>query len=318
MTSARQQATAGMIGIDWGSSRLRAFLLSADGAIVERFATDCGAANLTADQFLPILNEVLARWRSVPAALPVVLSGMVGSRQGWIEVPYVDCPCDSRQITQSLFPAPGIAGHAVHIVPGLRCRHADGDWDVMRGEETQVAGLLSLGGEGSRQVCLPGTHCKWVELDGNAITGWRTTMTGELYQLLSTGSILRHAVGEPYEVRADDAVFEQGVRRSLASPASLLHLLFTVRTRALIDGLGARDGRAYLSGLLIGCDIAAQLERWNAEQAIDVIVDGSLGDLYVGAIAMAGRQARPSDSEQVTSAGLFALANAAGLLEVRN
>jgi 2-dehydro-3-deoxygalactonokinase len=307
-----------MIGIDWGSSRLRAFLLSPDGTIVERFATDCGTAKLTTDRFLPILNELLARWRSVPVDVPIVLSGMVGSRQGWIEVPYMDCPCDSRRIARTLFPAPSMAGHAVYIVPGLRCRHADGDWDVMRGEETQIAGLLSHDGGGGRQVCLPGTHCKWVELDGNAIARWRTTMTGELYQLLSTGSILRHAVGEPFDIRADDPAFVQGVRRSLASPASLPHLLFTVRTRDLIDGVSARDGRAYLSGILIGSDIAAQLEQWGAAQAIDVIVDGALGDLYVGAIAMAGRQARPSASERVTSAGLFALASAAGLLEVRN
>ena len=228
-----------MIAIDWGTTSFRAYRLDSKGVILETRAAAKGILAVPAGKFPEVLEEQIGDWRD---ETPIVMSGMVGSRQGWVEAPYVPCPAGLDDIALAMREI----GKGVWIVPGVSCVDAEGVPDVMRGEEAQVLGAAQDG-----LVCLPGTHSKWVEVKRGRIERFSTCMTGELYAVLRQHSIL----GRMMEEGAPDArAFREGVERS-GQPGGLLHHLFGVRTRGLMGGLGAAASGSYLSGLLIGHEL---------------------------------------------------------------
>src|SRR5688500_17529434 len=227
-----------MIAIDWGTSSFRAYRLDAQGSILESRASNQGILNVAPGQFPAVLDEQIRGWEEAP----IVMSGMVGSRQGWAEAPYVPCPAGFDEIAASLLEVRWGPRRA-WIVPGLSCRDATGVPDVMRGEETQI---LGCGVEGT--VCLPGTHSKWVEVKNGRIERFSTFMTGEVYAVLKQHSILGRMMEEG---KRDARAFREGIGRA-GEPGGLLHHLFAVRTRGLMGELRAADSGSYLSGLLIG------------------------------------------------------------------
>jgi 2-dehydro-3-deoxygalactonokinase len=195
-----------------------------------------------------VLAQQIAGWDETP----IVMSGMVGSRQGWMEAPYVPCPAGFDEIAAKLVEVRRWGQRRAWIVPGLSCRDAAGVPDVMRGEETQI---LGCGAEGT--ICLPGTHSKWVEVKNGRIERFSTFMTGEVYAVLKQHSIL----GRMMEEGAPDAgAFAEGVKRS-GEAAGLLHHLFGVRTRGLLDGLQPGSSTSYLSGILIGHELRSRATR---------------------------------------------------------
>jgi 2-dehydro-3-deoxygalactonokinase len=210
------------------------------------------------------------------------MSGMVGSRQGWVEVPYVQCPAGFDEIAAKLVKV-GWANREGWIVPGLSCRDTAGVPDVMRGEETQI---LGCGVEGT--ICLPGTHSKWVEVKGGRIERFSTLMTGEVYAVLKQHSILGRMIEEG---RADADAFAEGVGRS-GKAGGLLHHLFGVRTRGLMGELSAAASASYLSGILIGHELRSQ----NAKQ-VHLLGAPALAALYQQAAALLGIEARTLDSD---------------------
>ena len=239
-----------MIGIDWGTSSLRAYRLGEAGQVLEKRDGADGILTVEAGGFPAVLRRVVGDWLA-DGERRVLLCGMVGSRQGWVEAPYLPCPAGPAEIAARLTPVP-FEEAEIRLVPGLVTRDADGVPDVMRGEETKLVGLLAEGVAG--QVCLPGTHSKWVRLAGGHIEGFGTQMTGEVRAVLLAHSILGRLV-QPGE---SEAAFARGVARS-GQAGGLLHHAFGTRGLGLLGELAEGETASYLSGLLIGHEIRAAL-----------------------------------------------------------
>ncbi|HEU5179052.1 MAG TPA: 2-dehydro-3-deoxygalactonokinase [Burkholderiales bacterium] len=277
-----------MIAVDWGTSSLRCYRLDAQGRIIESRASADGILNVPAGRFPDVLQRQIAGWSETP----IVMSGMVGSRQGWKEAPYVQCPAGFDEIAARLVQV----RDGAWIVPGLACRDSAGVPDVMRGEETQI---LGCGAEGT--LCLPGTHSKWVEVKNGRIERFSTFMTGEVYAVLRQHSILGRMMEEG---KPDEGAFAQGVKRA-GDAGGLLHHLFGVRTRGLMGELGAGAAASYLSGIVIGHELRAQGTR-----EFSVLGTAELAARYQRAASLLGMNARLLDPD----AGVRALARLGAML----
>lgn len=267
-----------MIAIDWGTSSFRAYRLDAHGSVLESRTSSHGILNVPAGQFPQTLEAQISGWEEAP----IVMSGMVGSRQGWAEAPYVPCPAGFDEIAARLHEVRW-GGRSAWIVPGLSCRDAAGVPDVMRGEESQI---LGCGIEGT--VCLPGTHSKWVEVKNGRIERFCTFMTGEVYAVLKQHSILGRMMEEG---KPDAGAFAEGVRRS-GEAGGLLHHLFGVRSRGLMGELGPAASSSYLSGMIIGHELRSR----NAK-AFYLLGAPELAALYRQAAAALGIETRTLDAE---------------------
>ena len=299
-----------MIAVDWGSSSLRAYLLDGSGTVLDRRRSSDGALSC-AGRFGKVLAALLADWDD-PL---VVMAGMVGARGGWIEVPYVRCPADTRALAEGMLrldgsrDAPGLARRSLWCVPGM-ADHATAVGDVMRGEETQVAGLLEALGPGSHTLCLPGTHSKWVRVREGAIVHVSTAMTGELYGLLRTHSILGRGMPEGEQV-LDVEAFDAGLECSDDPASGLLHDLFGVRTASLFGRFTATSLPSYLSGVLIGHELQSALAGLPAP--VHLVGSEALVERYAHALEARGIAAL-RHPEDLAAAGMYRLAKARGLL----
>ena len=237
-----------LVGVDWGTSTLRAALLR-DGAAVEERSAPRGILNVAAGEFRAVLHELCGDWLDGRLGL---ISGMAGSRQGWVEAPYCECPAAQGDLARRLA---WVEAGRIAIVPGLTVR-SGGVPDVMRGEEVQVFGAMELLGARSFTAVLPGTHSKWVQVEDGRIAGFSTWMTGELYALLRTHSIVARTM-DATDGGLDEAAFRAGVRHARAV-GNLLHSAFSARTLALFDELPLAGRPSYLSGLVIGEEVRSQ------------------------------------------------------------
>lgn len=271
-----------MIGIDWGSSGLRAYRLAEDGSIVDLRVATSGIASLTPTDYPAVLRRHVGDWlEQMPAAI-VLLSGMVGSRQGWREAVYAACPAALGDVVDRLCPVDLGDGRVVRIVPGLTCRTADNIPDVMRGEETQIFGLDDAD---DATVCLPGTHSKHVHVRGGRIVDFATAMTGEIFSQLRSHGLIAAMLQDPGDAESDpaQAAFAAGIARS-GQPGGLLHHLFGVRTRRLFDEVCAAAGADYLSGILIGHELRAT--DWSGR--VIIVGSSALASRYRAAFAQLG------------------------------
>lgn len=283
--------TSAIIGIDWGTTNRRAFLI--EGAAATK--TRCDGRGALAMERGDYANEIAALracWGNVPA----LLAGMAGSNRGWAEAPYVECTAQLETIARNIL---WIEPASIGIIPGV-CRRADGP-DVMRGEEIQFFGAMTVGGiPDGALLCQPGTHCKWARLADGAISTFTTAMTGELFALLRNHSLL--AAQLQGEV-APGAAFCEGVAD--ATRLGLATALFRVRSGSLLGTRDDRDAAAYASGVLIGADVVAQFDP--ADGPVHLIADGVLGELYAQAIGQLGGVALKIDSQASFVAGIAAL-----------
>jgi 2-dehydro-3-deoxygalactonokinase len=302
---ARDDGTAGdgraidWIAVDWGTSNMRAWAM-AGGKPVAAVETDTGMGRLAPSEFEPALLAAIGPWLGT-GTTPVLACGMVGSRQGWIEALYRATPCtpvDSQALTRVPTGDPRIE---VHIAPGLKQMSPA---DVMRGEETQMAGALALVPGFDGVLCLPGTHTKWAMVSAGEVTGFQSFMTGEIFALLSTQSVLRHGLAAD---GWDDAAFDRGVSDTLSRPESLAARLFSLRAEGLVADLSPVAARARLSGLLIGAELAASRPYWLG-QPILIIGSAALSAAYARALATQGATARALSVTDCTLAGLSSLA----------
>ena len=289
--------------VDWGTTRFRGWLLDASGEVVAERRSDEGLLSLAPDRFAEVLEHHLETMGAHPS-LPVVVCGMAGSRQGWIEAPYVPTPASIADIFTSAVPVPGIK-RDVRMVPGVAQRDPARP-DVMRGEETQLAGVAGFHDGNELLVCMPGTHSKWVELTGGAITRFSTWMTGELFSVLAGHSILRHAIGaEPAHVAPGDAVFGTWLDDGLTNPGDAASRLFRIRASTLLLDMRPAEAAAALSGLLIGSEVASAKSMFGEQQkTVVLVVSGPLGDLYSEALSRAGFSAKLVDAETAVRRGL--------------
>jgi 2-dehydro-3-deoxygalactonokinase len=293
------------IAVDWGTSNLRVWGMSGDDAVVASASSDEGMGKLAPEAFAGVLTGLVAQHVADPARpLDVVVCGMAGARQGWLEAPYMDVPANLGDLGRRAVrpPMPGTA-LAPHILPGL-CRTGPGEEDVMRGEETQLLGFAHLNPGYRGLVCMPGTHSKWATIEGTSVTGFATAMTGELFEVLSTHTVLRHSIGET-KTEMDIGGFDAGLRQATDNPELLTSLLFKVRAAALLSGRGPAWCAGYLSGLLIGSEIAGHRAMLRSEP-IPLIGSSSLARLYARGFETLGARTRTIDATAATLAGLTA------------
>jgi 2-dehydro-3-deoxygalactonokinase len=278
-----------MIGIDWGTTSFRAFRIGRDGAVRDRRAAAKGILNVPDGRFGDTLREEIGPWLAAGED-HVLLSGMIGSRQGWKEAPYLPCPAGAPEIARALVDI-GFDWAKVKLVPGLSGLDSAGVAEVMRGEETQVLGVEALMRDGGI-ACLPGSHSKWVRVKGGQITSFTTHMTGEAFAALRGYTILGRMMRDG---PLDGAPFDAGIERS-GQAGGLLHHLFGVRALGLAERLKEQEAPAYLSGILIGHEIRAALEQADGA-VIQVIGAPDLTALYAKAIATCGGYAERHDGE---------------------
>jgi 2-dehydro-3-deoxygalactonokinase len=308
------QDAVALIGLDWGTSSLRAYRLGAGGGIVEVRESPAGILGVEAGGFEAAFEAAIGDWLGDSPAAPVVASGMITSRQGWVEVPYLGCPAGEAALARALRAHRTGAGRHVHFVPGLAL-DGDGVPDVMRGEETQVIGALD-GARDARLFLLPGTHSKWVLAENGRIAWFATFMTGELFAVLKDHSIL----GRPMAGAAHDAdAFARGLGLGgLDDPGAggLLKRLFSARTRHLAGELPADAVASYLSGLLIGAELreaTACVGERAARAPLTVIGADALAERYLAAAALNDLEAARGPAHAVAR-GHWRLARAAGLI----
>jgi len=271
-----------MIGLDWGTTSLRAWRFDAAGATLESREAPRGIMAIAPGGFPAALREAVGDWIAA-GETRALLCGMVGSRQGWVEAPYLACPAGPAEIARATVPVP-FDGATVRLVPGLTARDAAGVPEVMRGEETKIIGLLPEIGEGGATVCLPGTHPKWISLSGGRVTGFATHMTGEVFSALSRHTILGRMMAP--DAPHHPGAFARGIARA-KQKGGLLHHLFGTRALALMGELAEEEGASYLSGLLIGHEVAAALEAGVAPP-IHLTGSAALEPRYADALAAFG------------------------------
>jgi 2-dehydro-3-deoxygalactonokinase len=298
------------IAVDWGTSSFRAALLAPNGDVLDELATPRGILSFKQDEFVPYLHATCERFTAAGAAL-FLLSGMIGSKNGLLEVPYCPCPATASDIASALgWVDMGNADIKIAIVPGVR----HGFDDVMRGEETQVFGAAAVLGVQDAIMVLPGTHSKWVKLEHGAITRFNTFMTGEFYALLAQHSILAKSLpvaastaSSASESTLDTVAFLQGIARAQNSGEagqSLLSKAFSTRVKSLFNELQAPQAASYLSGLLIGDELDAMHLKANSQ--VIVIGSAQLCERYTLALGHLGVQTR-AIGNQAAWAGLHSI-----------
>jgi 2-dehydro-3-deoxygalactonokinase len=293
---------AAFLACDWGGTNLRAWVVGDGGEVLDRRDFPFGISRLqpgeAAERFRIDVRPALAA-----EDLPAILCGMVGSNLGWRAVPYLDCPVDLAELGRNLCQVRD--GYApVWIVPGLRGSGLTGAPDFMRGEETQVLGWLRTEDRRGRQaVLLPGTHAKWVGLEDQRLVRVTTFMTGELYAVLSRHSVLRSDA-----VVDDEAAFDEGLAAA-GDGGALAARLFSTRTRVVAATSRAESTASYLSGLLIGAEVAAApaLAGLEADEPVVLLGDPGLCRWYARALTRAGRAFESFDGDRAVLAGLIAL-----------
>ena len=287
--------------VDWGTTSFRAWLVARDGGVLAESRGREGMTHCVTSGFEPVLRAHLAAMEA-PVGLPVLICGMAGARQGWVEAPYVDAPTRLADFAASAVSVPN-GFTDIRILPGIAQRDPLAP-EVMRGEETQ---LLGLGDAAPRRlVCMPGTHSKWVEIEDGWVRRFATFITGELFSLLSKHSTLAFAMDGDTPFGADTPAFVKALDK--ASDLSLGGL-FGVRAAQLLSFETRADGAAHLSGLLIGAEALAARQNFPDYGDVTLIASGSIVDLYNAALQRMGLNVRHVDADDAVRRGLFSAAH---------
>jgi 2-dehydro-3-deoxygalactonokinase len=287
-----------MIGLDWGTTSLRAYRLDHAGAVRDKRESKAGILSVKPGGFADELRTIAGDWLDAGETL-VVISGMAGSKQGWAEAPYLPCPATVTDLARATLPVPFPATR-VRLVPGLKARDADGVPEVMRGEETQILGILDRLPEQETTLCLPGSHSKWVRVRAGQILDFSTQMTGEVFAALSAHTILARSLhrGAAHHPGA----FARGLDRARQG-GGLLHQLFGLRSLSLFDAMPQMEAASYLSGILIGHEVAAALEAGVAPP-VHLVGAEALTLRYAAALASFGIPS-VTQAEDAAARGLF-------------
>jgi 2-dehydro-3-deoxygalactonokinase len=284
------------IAVDWGTTHLRAWAMGRANEVLDFANSDDGMSRLTPDAFEPALIRLVSHWLGT-GKTPVIACGMVGSRQGWAEAPYRAVPCVAQ--SETLISAPCTDPRLdMRIIPGVKQASPA---DVMRGEETQIAGFLAKNPNFDGVLCLPGTHSKWVHISAKEIVSFRTFMTGELFDLLGTASVLRHSIAPK---GWDQEAFLAAMSETLSRPEQIAARLFSLRAESLLNDQNPAEARARLSGLLIGMELAAAKPYWLG-QSVALIGAHNLTQTYASALSKLGVTPTIAEGSAMTQAGLI-------------
>jgi 2-dehydro-3-deoxygalactonokinase len=286
------------IAVDWGTSNLRAWGMGSDGQVVAEASSDQGMSKLDRSGFEPALLELVGDWLPQERQALVIACGMVGARQGWIEVPYLQAPC--RPVFSDVIGSPETRDPRLKVKVLAGIKQLTPSPDVMRGEETQIAGFLAENPRFEGTLCLPGTHTKWVRISAGEIVHFKTFMTGELFNLLATQSVLRHSFGG---AEWDKAEFARAVAAMASESNRFAERLFSIRAESLVSGLEPATAKARLSGTLIGTELAAARDYW-LDQNLTIVGNGPQSETYAEALLALRQSPRTVDATHVTLAGL--------------
>lgn len=289
-----------LIALDWGTTRARAYLISRTGDVLERRSADQGIQSVLPGGFPAAFEAIAGDMRRAEPEAAIVLAGMVGSRNGWIEAPYIACPASAGEIAAAGMEVTLADGSPATVLPGLSCD--EGAFDVMRGEETLIVGL----GLADGVACLPGTHSKWALVEGGLIVRFASFMTGEVYGLLRQHSILSRLAEEP---AAGDTA--RGAAEGLvasARPGGLLNAAFAARSEVLAGRMPGGGVGPFLSALLVGQEIAGAQALLGRSLVVHLVADGALAESYGAALASLGVEARLTAPEAAFVAGVRHLA----------
>ncbi|MFQ3206948.1 MAG: 2-dehydro-3-deoxygalactonokinase [Glaciecola sp.] len=272
------QKPSHFIAVDWGTSRLRAFLcnVKTDGSLKLVTRSAGLGVSKSALSFEETLMECISPWEFEYGKLPVLMAGQIGSSIGWKETPYLASPISPQELAKSCVNFQ-CNGYDINVIPGLSCKLENNNYDCMRGEELQILGWLQLAEQnqiGQHLVCLPGTHTKWVLVEDGKIKLFKTALTGELFDLIANHSVL---IQEKATVFNQEAFNSGAVFTLNSETGSLIHGLFSVRSRQLFGQLSADEATSYLSGLLIGSDVRAAMNatEWSLTKMDKVSVIGA-------------------------------------------
>jgi 2-dehydro-3-deoxygalactonokinase len=301
-----------LIAIDWGSSSFRAYLMAPNGEILDEVASGDGIGSVAAGAYPATLKRLIGRWLEANPSLPVVASGMVGSRHGWREAAYVKCPAGPREVATQLTPVEADS-RRVHLAAGLSYVDEAAQPDVMRGEETEIFGVAD---SGARLIVLPGSHSKWAKVNGDRVVAFKTFVTGELFAALRDHTVAG-AFARAAPAKSPGEAFALGVRRGAAAVAcegksGVIGLLFGARSLPLTGGLAEDDAGEYLSGLLIGAEIG-EARRFFPGEEPHVAGAEALVARYLAAFEALGVSARAAP-RRAAARGLFRIARDGGLL----
>jgi 2-dehydro-3-deoxygalactonokinase len=290
--------TPDWIAVDWGTSRLRVWAMRG-AQMIEARTSEQGMGRLSPERFEPALKSLIADWLPASGRIPVLACGMVGARGGWVEAAYRPVPCLPLDPRQAIRPPVTDTRLDLRILPGLS--QADPP-DVMRGEETQIAGFLALNPGFQGVLCLPGTHSKWVAIAGGEVVRFATFMTGELFALLAGQSVLRLTL---LDAEPDPTAFAKAGAVALTDPAAVPAGLFSLRAGALLHGLGPQQAAGRLSGLLIGAELAAARPFWEETELVLIGTPG-LTALYETLLLANGARLQRQDGGMLVLSGLGA------------
>jgi 2-dehydro-3-deoxygalactonokinase len=294
-----------LIVLDWGTTSFRAYRLGGDGKVIAQVAAPKGILSVEEKDFDAALECHIGEWDT---SIPVLAAGMITSRQGWIELPYVPCPAGPAELAKHLHHMTTKRGRRIAFATGLSYRSPDGVPDVMRSEETQVFGAME-GDEGF--FVTPGTHSKWIEVSGGLLTRYTTYTTGEVFAALKGHTILGKLMTDETE---SEMAFERGVRAALADPAGFLHRIFSVRSLGLFSEMATADLSSYLSGQVIGTEMAHAMQHYPKIAGYTVLASPGIGGRYVSAMRIAGLKAKLGDPQAIVT-GLLRIGRAAGLIQ---
>ncbi len=288
------------IAADWGTTRLRVWAMADDGSMLSLRQSDEGMGGLTADQFEAKFAASVAGWVVPGQRIQVVVCGMAGAREGWAEAGYRSVPSEMHGNLEAVAPQLKYSNWDVRILPGLS---QDSPADVMRGEETQIAGYLAQDPAFDGLIVLPGTHTKWARVKNGTVLRFATCMTGELFQVIGSQSIIKRSIGA--EQGWDAAAFDAAVVESFQDPAGVTRRIFGLRAQHVLHGAKPAQLRARLSGELIGVELADQLR---SSEGLKLVLIGApdLSALYQRALALIGRTADLTSADAMTLAGLNA------------
>lgn len=302
-------ADIAMIAVDWGTTNRRAWALDAHGHVLAETGDGEGLLAVKAGEFARSFAGFAAPWLSADRVVPVLMCGMVGSKMGWTEVPYIAAPADLADLARNLHPVPFEGKARIAIVPGVSCIQ-DGVPDVMRGEECQVLAVLAQRGLRAACLLLPGTHSKWVQVKDGKLASFRTYMTGELYNALTMSGTLAQLMEKGETDR--EAFFAGLARARKAGAGALTHALFGVRTLGLFNSLPRTGLSSYLSGLLIGIEMQDAL-AWSGASAVIAVGSPKLLENYRIAAEVFGLAFEAHDNSALLPPALFMIARDAGL-----
>ncbi len=295
------------IAVDWGTTNVRAWGMDSGGSVLFERASPKGMARISPGDYGQTLADLAGSDIGDRSGVEVLICGMAGARQGWREAPYVEVPATFAAIAAGcVVPETTDRRFTPRIVPGL-CQRLPADEEVMRGEETQILGLLTLQPAFEGTVIMPGTHSKWVTISKGGVERFATAMTGELYDVLTNHSVLRLTVADAADGAARDDGIWAGLGDGLDDPQLLSSRIFRTRTAALLSGRDPGWCAGYLSGLLIGSEIAAR-RHWLGP-VVPIIGPAGLQSLYARALERLGIGAELIDAGRATLNGLRTIRN---------